>query len=501
MKLAVILENIDVIIYKYKALHAKNHDPIQNIFTEYVIQKIKAILKKNISINRSKALDNYTANQLIAFYREIFAVIRDTDIIAPHNSDSLLTTILLALAKQLATVSKLSKYEILLPSITVTEYEASSTFIGDSDLELNDFVLNDDSTAIIEIFNCLTQASIQGELKHTYLIAGSTQFLSSTEKDRVINHSKESKAYWKAIQDRINITLKGENFGAVLYRLATNLRKGGVNGMRVGGVGGTHENSGVDANIAIFNFFMWYNALNSEDRETLATYNAIQEYIDILQPKADADYSDTIYCVELMADGIEEELDKTPELFDIYPKNVMPEHLSGKEEADLQVALTQTALESALRADNYKVTATYGSNSYIKFVTNVANLQDLLDLVSPSRCNSMMSSQMISSWLKHRPEHERLNYLVAIKPILDAITLSWDSIVEMLKCITDEAQRASAGQIFAQHISRIVTTSNTKEIEDFFGPRYKELVFKHIYVADPNKFEKKSAKLQRPTLS
>lgn len=174
MKLAAILANIDAIIARHKPKPTKNPDPVQQIFTEYVIQKLKKILNRKIGTNQNKLLNVADTTELITFMREVFEVVRDTDFIAPHDPNSLITEVLMALAKQIASVSKLNKYQILIPTLTETNYEASSTSLHDADLLLNYFVLSDDGTAIIEgtVSQCLQgneEADLQVAITKTAL--------------------------------------------------------------------------------------------------------------------------------------------------------------------------------------------------------------------------------------------------------------------------------------------------------------------------------------------
>src|SRR5688572_16282433 len=101
MKLADILANIDAMVSRSNSGPIKHYDPITEIFTVYVIKKIKTILKSQIGGNPTQALDPKSAEPLIAIIKEVYEIIAGSDLVPPHNPYNLLTTILLSLSKQL----------------------------------------------------------------------------------------------------------------------------------------------------------------------------------------------------------------------------------------------------------------------------------------------------------------------------------------------------------------------------------------------------------------
>jgi hypothetical protein len=499
MKLTHILANIDAIIKKHNSEQIEQPDPLIEIFTAYVLEKIKTTLRQQIKDNHTKTLDAKSAEQLIALIKEVYAVTANTDLVPPHNPHSLLTDVLLALSKQLATVSNLSRYEILIPTITVTEYEGSYMNISDADLQLQDFILNDAGTAVIEIFNSLSQASLHGELKHTYLVHNLTQLLSDTEQQRVINHSKESQAYWSAITERLDVIETGESYGAVLQRLVHSLRMGGISGKKYGGKGGQDYISGPDADYGIVEFFTWFNALSEADLKIFEKYPNIRDHIlrlryskpEKVEDEKPYDEDDTTYCVELIGNDIELELKDNPELYTIFPENMDPKYLSTKADADAQVNVTETILLTALKTPEYQVTATYGVAAYTTLIKRIGSVADLLDFVPAEKCNQILSPQSIVPWLLNIPESERLRSLKAIKSLLAVIKFpSWDSITQILNTMNIHTQRKEAAKLFAIQIaSFIATTTQLKEVGDFFGPHLKYDVYSIIYNANPIHFE------------
>jgi hypothetical protein len=493
MKLADILANVSAIIKN--STYINNPDPIVEIYTCYVIEKLKATLKAQIDDNPNKSLDIQSAKELFSIIKDVNVIVADTDLVPPHNPRSLLTVILLALSKQLATVLKLSKYEILLPSLKITEYAAAGRIIDgidDADLLLNDFVLSDDNTAIIEVFSCLSQASIHGELKHGYLENGQTLFLSQAEQERVINHSFESKQYWEAIKDRIYIVQNGESFGAVLLRLAEDLRKGGVHGKELGGSGGQEYKAGLDADYGIINFFIWLHALSEKDREFLESFEDIYAYIKRLGYPGDSTSVESFYCVEVIAVGIERLLGLNPILFDTYPENTKITNLYSKNAADLKVKLTETALLTALKNSNYLVTSTYGHAAYYKLIMRVCGIPDLLSYVSVEKCNMIFSPLCITSWLLSIEPGKRLFCLKQAKPILDVIKFTdCTNIFLVLETILNRIQQKSASKILAKQIASVIhTITDLKMIADFFGENLKFEIYAILYNASPGTFEK-----------
>jgi hypothetical protein len=369
--------------------HSSPSKPIE-LFTAYAEAKIFSLLDKmkqderaEATAKEEKAEDPEEIFQkniaaIIDLQSELFSIMKQSDHIPPHAPHSRLTALLLTLAQALESVAVKSQYELLLPGVTVIDYEASATSLKDHDLQLTDFVLSDDGDAIIEVFSSLAFAEEDGVLKHTRLFDEQPRALSEAEASRVIHHSKDAETYWKAIQEVINIVVRGESFGAALRRLCDSLRQGGAHGSK----GGTELKAGPDADMGISLFFDWYNnVLTSEEQNTLADYGNDYKTLDELlgrlaNPSAEK-YQDTRYCVEIIASMIEDILHQKPHLYNDYPANSRPPMLLL---AQLQKGLAEAreSLKKKMKnAHNYHVTSTYGPEAESQFSTRVQQLHDL----------------------------------------------------------------------------------------------------------------------------
>ena len=154
---------------------------------------------------------------------------------------------------------------------------------------------------------------------------------------------------------RIAFKLNGDTVGAAIMRLIQGLRLGGSRGRR----GGSEESSGAIANEAIIEFHEYLETLDETIRRQLMTASKIDRFkalasedmtIEKLWDRLTCDkmskYRDTIYCVELIADRLDEILKENAWLYDLvsYWGNA-PTSLSELNEDVIETrALMTTAL-------------------------------------------------------------------------------------------------------------------------------------------------------------
>lgn len=197
-------------------------------------------------------------------------------------------------------------YFLLMPSLTVSE---DVSFANIHELKLSQFVLSDDQQAYIPIVDCIKQASIDEDprLHHMVLINGRSPLLTASEIDRVTQHSIEATQLYEAVVALNQQRLHGCDLTSHLRRLASALRKGGAHG----GHGGEEYNSGAPANVGIVTFDSYWNGLSESRRNTiLAQRPELRDALGRLFRPTDAEYGNARYCVELIADILDDAIEQ-----------------------------------------------------------------------------------------------------------------------------------------------------------------------------------------------
>lgn len=175
----------------------------------------------------------------------------------------------ISLADAMEGVLKTPKYLLLMPSITHVDNEMTATNIGDANLQLHQFILNEDNSRFIEVFPCLEAAEEDGILKHTSIFADAKESdlapgakkLSKTEQQWIIQHSTATSNYYNSMQELLKLKNDGVSIGAFLQRLIKHLYQGSIAGHRHAGQGGEELKAGADANEGIVEFFQFLDSL------------------------------------------------------------------------------------------------------------------------------------------------------------------------------------------------------------------------------------------------
>ncbi len=121
-------------------------------------------------------------------------------------------------------------YFVIMPSL-----KAHETVYLDNihQFNLHEFVLSDDEQLFIPIVECLNHAIESDTGEFTHIVSTSDRYpkLSSSELNRVINHSNKVIDYYKTIDSFNQKRLHDSTFGAQLAKLANALRAGGLMGV------------------------------------------------------------------------------------------------------------------------------------------------------------------------------------------------------------------------------------------------------------------------------
>jgi ankyrin repeat protein len=152
--------------------------------------------------------------------------------------------------------------------------------------------------------SCLQRAyeSDTGEMRHLMLDPSDDSalyppLLTLNERLQVEEHSREIKEYYKLIGKYNQKRLHDTNLGTELDKLAQALRAGGAH------AGGEELDSGVAANIGIYNFTEFWKTYPEEKKKwALEHYKdpSLEEGLGRLMRPEDVNYQDVRYCVELI---------------------------------------------------------------------------------------------------------------------------------------------------------------------------------------------------------
>ena len=301
------------------------HDLVTKHESDLTINQLKELLDKElVGHEETDNTPPAVLERLSGFLRDRWDRIQDTN--SEYNAYPSLPAnqSCLALAKileqeSLGTEAKKSRYEYLMPTLEAVKTVSWETMLELATDELeplapSHFILSDDKKRFIPIVTCLEYAG-DGILRHLCPMGEETTPppLTKSEIRRLTSSSPEAKAYYDAIMELHRFRTEGGNIGAALNNLIQGLKGGGAH------QGGEEFNAGEAANTAILRFAHFLDALNEEDKEFLfrCTGTTQQPFAEFWERLTNpTQYSDTIYCVELISSALETILENHQELYE-----------------------------------------------------------------------------------------------------------------------------------------------------------------------------------------
>lgn len=190
-------------------------------------------------------------------------------------------------------------YFLLMPTLKAHKNIFESNI---HNLAFQQFILSDDGSDFIDIFTCLEVASESGEglFKHQTLETHHNE-LSPTELACISHHYPPVVAYYQAILAYNQKRIYGIGLGAALQRLYNALVEGGAH------QDGQEFDSGRAANAGIVEFYNYWEAFSSQQQQNyFSRYPELVGIVGRLMRPKDRNYQDTVYCVELIANEINE---------------------------------------------------------------------------------------------------------------------------------------------------------------------------------------------------
>jgi hypothetical protein len=167
--------------------------PVMQVLYKYSLRKlhdlIRNITEKGKYEIRAEREDHF---KLFNFLSEFHALVKDTDALPLHIPNSDLSQIMFQVAIMLESFFPgYDRYKLLMPTLMFKPLS----------LNLASFIMSDDNTRLIDVLQTLQFAEKNGQLKDVFNL---THSLSSSEQQRVINHSAEAYNYWHAICNHYN---------------------------------------------------------------------------------------------------------------------------------------------------------------------------------------------------------------------------------------------------------------------------------------------------------
>ncbi|MDR3491318.1 MAG: hypothetical protein P4M12_04640 [Gammaproteobacteria bacterium] len=333
--------------------------------------------------------------------------VRKTDLSYPHRMNINTNIICWLLANDIASVLSSTPYNLLMPSM---QHPINEVTLNDwNDLQLHEFILNDDETRFIEVADCIQYAEDDGILKYTSLFPALEQpglesgikLLSETEKHRVIFHSPEATAYYVALHNLLEVKNRGMSLGSFVRRLMNQLFAGGVHALNIEDHNAEVGSAAIDG-ITEFNRFL----LTLENDERAIIFNScapnltvgrnfeiiwlrllsrvamqgrialseerINEIIIILENEGFEDQP----CIELLAISLNQILQHNPNLYSIMPRQAQASAVIADEILQDYVnnfAATKKKLELSMKTENVNPKIVYGTAGDLTFIFRMNN--------------------------------------------------------------------------------------------------------------------------------
>lgn len=306
----------------------KSYNPASSLYK--IEANLTIFIIKSILLNPPNDLDT----QLTSILQKRWKWIQDTNAQYLHDFTNPANTLCISVAHELSAATKKNYLCLLMPSLAeVGAEEYTSSSYMDDDVELKEIILSDGNKRIISVPDVLGSALNDGVLKHNSLFNQKAQELSFSEIPRLLSRHPSVQEAFDSITALVLFKLEGDTAGAALNRLIDGLRDGGAKRKTTYTVkhfNSTEFNSGMDANVAIAAFAEYLATLDAEtrkqlmaaaktdrDNENKITTNTVNTYWQRLAiPQLGARIT-TIYCVELVADGLEDILENNPGLYEL----------------------------------------------------------------------------------------------------------------------------------------------------------------------------------------
>lgn len=307
---------------------------LQNYSPEQPLYNIEAYI--TLSQIKSHLINpEVSSKKLAKILKRRFDRIQDSNCQYLHDfnnpANSLCIELAIALSKDLNTPYLC----LLMPSLSKTspEHYLTSSY-SDEDIKLYDVILSDDKERLINIPDVVDCAQEDGILKHNSLFEKKIKPLSVEEINRLLTRHPSVASAVSHLNSRVLYKFEGDTLGAAVTRLIQGLRMGGVQSKihyESASLNATDLNSGMDANTAIVDFAQYLETLDAETKKQLMAAEKVDRYTPsnriqalsiatawerLSQPNL-SNNNNAIYCVEMIANLLEQILETNHHLYDL----------------------------------------------------------------------------------------------------------------------------------------------------------------------------------------
>ncbi len=294
-------------------------------------------------------------NDLILFLKARWEkVLINTNIQYLHDFTNPANQACISIARGLGIILNDSYLGFLMPTLFLVKSQdyTTSPYI-DNDLLLHDLVLSDCNTRIIHLPDVLDCSQEDGILKHNSLVLNKIKILSPSEQNRLLSRHPTVNTYYDALKARVDFKISGDTVGAALTRLIQGLRDGGEKKTRKA------DNSGAAANQAVVEFYEYMETLDDAIKVQLMNATKYDRYKgakpELLSIESlwhsltchkENKFKDVTFCVESIANSLEEILVENPWLYNLL--SYWGEAPTTLSELNTSILETKVLMETAL---------------------------------------------------------------------------------------------------------------------------------------------------------
>ncbi len=329
-------------------------DFLATLESVYTYVKILSLVTPNPGETLDSEIPPAIMEEIRLFFAERWEVIRGTKLAYPHYTDLSANRLCVQLAQIVSPYLSCCAFQLLMSTLTETTSSITCTDLNETGLHT--FVLGDDGTSFIEVFESLSRVSGMGALYHTGRVDAETHgavLLTESEQHRVINHTPAAHRYYILSMELFDKQHSTESIGSMLKRLIDGLRSGDVSHT------GAEYDAGRGANQAIVDFAEFLETLTPRARSDLmnrrnSTNKSFSELWNRLTRSGSTDYRDVIYCVQLIARSLEDLLGRNHSLYNITGRR---KRITSKSlpELEQQIADAKRACEVIYHSDTYSI--------------------------------------------------------------------------------------------------------------------------------------------------
>jgi hypothetical protein len=325
MTIAELLKNFlhDYTIWKNNSLTVMDAYSDEFVETRHTLIRIENCIQ-DLEPYLQDEINSKNIKPLLALLKLRSRITCNTAESYPYASEQQINALYITLAKDIA--AKLGKhaYKILMPDLHSTHDPITDE--AQENQPLNNYILNDEGTALLDIAATLEFAEQDGRLKKYDKKTRTVALLTDSEKNRLIHSSPQALLYFNSIEAVSELQQTNGSVGSLLRYLIKRFTN-------YGGLYGDEYTSGQAANTSIANFSNFLSLFTDAERIALfqtnvypigeETFGDLWRKISDPNKKKDVDGNlDVSYCVGIIGSKIETLLQTNTELDHTFLQNL-----------------------------------------------------------------------------------------------------------------------------------------------------------------------------------